>query len=204
MESKNLVPIAGLIIVVVVAVALFLSFSSKPVVPTPETVSTSTPVVATSSMNVPTTPAPTTVSPAMPAAPTLPKGTVVTSETVWRSMTPNGWNLTLSAQTPWQVSISNDANGNPSYVSLSGATSAIVVSKDLHIATPSGNTPSITTQTIAGQSVRVSKYDNPQKGYVYSLSFSLPIKGSTYYVLFQSATSSMKTANDFISLIQAK
>jgi hypothetical protein len=117
-------------------------------------------------------------------------------------MTPAGWALSFSSQVPWQVSISNDAQGNPSFASLSGSTSAIVVSKDLHIATPSDITPSIATREIAGQSIRVSKYDNPQKGYAYSLSFSLVVKGSTYYFLLQSATTSTKTTDDFISLIK--
>jgi hypothetical protein len=117
-------------------------------------------------------------------------------------MTPTGWGLTFSAQTPWQVSITNDANGNPSYVSLGGATSAVVITKNVHISTPSDITPSVTTQEIAGSPTKVSKYDDPQPGYVYSLAFSVPINGNTYYVLYQSATSSMTIANDFISLIQ--
>lgn len=128
---------------------------------------------------------------------------VMGGETVWGSLTPAGWDLSFSVEVPWMVKTTKDASGNATYITASGNTSAVVISKDLHIAAPGTGTPSITTQVIAGQSVQVSKYDNPQKGYAYALSFVLPVKGSSsYYFLFQSTATSTKVADDFISLIK--
>lgn len=127
---------------------------------------------------------------------------VTSGETVWGSLTPAGWDLSFSVEVPWVVKTTKDANGNATYITASGNTSAVVISKDLHIAEPGTGTPSITTQMIAGHSVQVSKYDNPQKGYAYAVSFVLPVKGSNYYFLFQSTVASTKVSDDFISLIK--
>jgi hypothetical protein len=128
-------------------------------------------------------------------------GVNVSGETIWGSMTPAGWGLSFSVQPSWQVSTIKDASGNPSYVSISGPDSAIIVTKELAIAAPATANHSATMQTIAGQHVYVTKYYDPQKGFPYSLSFAVIAKGSTYHFYYQSATTSTQTSDDFISLI---
>ncbi|MEJ0054031.1 MAG: hypothetical protein WDN10_04930 [bacterium] len=193
MKPTIVVPIAvlGVLIVIGAAALIFIPAAHAPV---PEAATTTSAAGTATSTPLPAAQAP---------APMVPlKATNVSNETVWREFTGLGWTLPFSFQPSWAVAADKNQNSMVTQVRLAASDTSILISKNQRIGMPSKVAFSTSTRSIAGQNVTVTRFDNPNPKYAYYLYFDVPVGTDTYYFSLDSATTSMKVANDFISLIK--
>lgn len=192
--------IIGLFILVIGAA---LWFSQKPLA---EPAESDFSPIATSSLPVGTPNGPTkpTTPPVSPSTSGLPVGVSVKSQTVLKTYTNPSWNVAFTYMPEWkQDNVTNDT-GEVTQVRLASDTGTYLISKDTSIAQPSLLKYTTSTRTIAGQSVEVRTYKNPNDTYAYYLYFTVVAGKDDYHFSIKSYESSKTETDTFIERIKVK
>lgn len=148
---------------------------------------------------------PTTLPEATSSTPTTSvPGTPIVTQTLWRSIDAQAWKILLSVQTHWKVGAISSSDKVLSQLSIGGDTANYFVSRNIPIAEPSKLTYKTTTRKIAGDTVSIHNFVNPNGEYVAYEYFSIAAGGDTYYFQIQERPGFTKEVNDFLSLVEIK
>lgn len=126
------------------------------------------------------------------------------TQTVWQDFSNDLWKITLKWQTSWKTSAVPTEDGDLLQLSIGGKYASYFVSRNLPIAEPSGKTATAGTRVVAGKTVQVRDFLNPNENYVSYEYFSLPVGKDTYYFQIKEKTGAAKEVNDFLGFVTIK
>lgn len=137
---------------------------------------------------------PTSQTPTLPALPAIQEpspsqgasGITVVEQTILRTFNHPKWHLIVSMPSEWEFATTREADGDISAVSFSSSEGNVYVSREDPIAEPSLVSFTTSTRTVAGQSVEVRRYANPNETYASYLYFTLEYGNYQYYVSVRS------------------
>lgn len=143
------------------------------------------------------------VAPAPGSVPGVPVGSVA-GQTIWGDLKLPEWKIGVKYETSWKVSSVKDDKGEPVQVSMGSAKGSYFVSRNLKIAEPKLEY-TITSRKIAGKTVSVHYFKNPNASYVAYEYFGLPVGGDVYYFQIKEiSAASTKEVQDFLDFVTVK
>jgi hypothetical protein len=125
-------------------------------------------------------------------------------ETIWRDFGNDAWKITMKFETDWKVNAISPDGKELTQVSLGGHSGNYFVSRNLPIAEPSKLTYTTTTRTIAGKTVSIHLYKNPNTSYAAYEYFSIPVEGDTYYFQLKETAYDSSEVKGFLGFIGVK
>ena len=206
---KNNAPLIALALLIVLGIAYWLTQGNDDATTSvPGEVATTTEEEAGGSNEGTRAPSTSVGTPSSPLTPpvgvTAPSTGGVNVVAYWATFDNAKWHFTFKYRTDWESGVTKSEDGDITQASFSSDDGSILVSRNIPIAEPAGLTAQTRTRTVAGQSVEVREYENPNENYKYYQYLTLQSGNYEYYVSIRSKTTAKSFAEDFLSRIATK